>query len=161
MASSVDPRDDVSCFLQATQETMSSVEKISAQAGKRLVMLLNPQWRNVDDALDSASMRTGVIGNFASFLGGKGGSLRRLDELGYESVFTLEGYVCRGGNVRLTKRFDSDWAVFAERDAESGGGYLKVGTSKSRPIYKEVDDMLNEKGITMKYARDIGIAPKL
>lgn len=149
----------MSCFLQPTQETIDTVETISKQAGKRLVLLLNPQWRFADDALDAASRNDSFLGNFASFLGGKGNSLKRLDELGYENVFTLEGYVCRGGNIRLIKRFDSDWAVFAENDSASS--YIKVGTSTNRPTYQEVDQMLNDKGITLKYARDMGFAPKL
>lgn len=86
---------------------------------KRLVLLLNPQWRNIDDALDTASRQGGVLGSFASFLGGKGNSLKKLENLGFESVYTIEGYVCKGGNVRLMKRFDSDWIVFAENDSET------------------------------------------
>jgi hypothetical protein len=123
------------------------------------VTLLNPQWRIADDALDSASRSDGVFGNIASFLGGKGGSLKRLDAMGFESTFTLEGYVCRGGNIRLIKRFDSDWAVFAENDAATD--YILVGSSTSRPTYQDVDAMLEDKGISLKYARDIGMAPKL
>jgi hypothetical protein len=153
------PEEDVSCFVQPTQETVDAVESISKQAGGRLVTLMNPQWRITDDALDKASRSEGVFGNLASFLGGKGGSLRRLDEMGFESVYILEGYVCRGGNIRLMKRFDSDWFVFAENDA--GTEFIKVGTIESRPSYQDVDAMLEEKGISLKYARDIGLAPKL
>jgi hypothetical protein len=153
------PEDDVSCFVQPSQESIDAIESISGQAGKRLVALLNPQWRIADDALDKASKSEGAFGALASFLGGKGDALRRLDALGFESVYILEGYVCRGGNIRLIKRFDSDWAVFAENDAATD--YIKVGTSKTRPTYQEADAMLEDKGISLKYARDIGLAPKL
>ena len=81
--------------------------------------MVNPQWRNVDDALDSASKSEGVFGSIASFLGGKGNSLRRLAEVGFQEVYVVEGYVCKGGNVRLVKRFDSDWVIFAENDSET------------------------------------------
>lgn len=153
------PKDDVSCFVQPSQETIASIEAISNQAGSRLVALLNPQWRIVDDALDVASRSEGAFGKFASFLGGKGGSLRRLEELGYETVFVLEGYVCRGGNVRIVHRFDTEWEVFAENDAATD--YIRVGSMPERPSYQDVDKMLSEKGISLKYARDIGLAPKL
>lgn len=153
------PEDDVSCFVQPSQETIEAIESISGQAGNRLVALLNPQWRIADDALDSASRSEGVLGNLASFLGGKGNSLRRLEALGFEPTLTLEGYVCRGGNVRLVKRFDTEWAVFAENDAATD--YILVGTSEARPTYQDVDTMLSDKGISLKYARDIGLAPKL
>lgn len=160
MTESSTPANDVSCFVQPSQETIDGIEIISSQAGsQRLVALLNPQWRNVDDALDSASKGGGIFGNVASFLGGKGNSLKRLDAMGYQNVFAIEGYVCKGGNIRLVKRFDSDWVIFAENDSSTG--YVRVGTSSTRPTYQDVDAMLDAMGISLKYARDIGLAPKL
>ena len=153
------PKDDISCFVQPSQETVSAVEEISRQAGSRLVTLMNPQWRITDDALDQASRDEGVLGSLASFLGGKGSSLRRLDDLGFDNTYVLEGYVVRGGNVRIVKRFDSDWRVFAENDAATD--FIPVGSSECRPTYQDIDAMLEEKGISLKYARDIGLAPKL
>ena len=154
--------EDVSVFVQPNQESVDGIESISKQAGpNRLVALINPQWRIVDDALDVASRKTdSVFGKFASFLGGKGNSLRRLEEeMGFENVYVLEGYVCRGGNIRLIKRFDTDWYVFAENDA--GTDYIEVGSSVQRPTYQECDEMLDDNDISFKYARDIGLAPKL
>jgi len=152
--------DDVSCFVQPNQETIEGIEFITNQAGPdRVVVLMNPQWRIVDDALDSASKSGGVLGQFASFLGGKGGTLKRLDSMGFENIYVLEGYVCRGGNVRLIKKFDTDWFVFAEND--DGTDFIEVGISPQRPTYQEVDQMLDNNNITLKYARDIGLAPKL
>lgn len=159
MTQNTSPADDVSCFVQPSQETMDSIETIAGQAGDRLVMLLNPQWRFADDALDAASKDGGLFGSLASFLGGKGDTLKRLDEMQFENVFVIEGYVCKGGNIRFMKRFDSDWAVFAENDA--GTDFIKVGTFETRPTYQDVDAMLDAKGISLKYARDIGLAPKL
>jgi hypothetical protein len=154
-----DPKDDISCFVQPLQETVGAIETISEQAGDRLCVLMNPQWRNVDDALDSASKEEGLFGSLASFLGGKGNSLKRLEDAGYKEVFTIEGYVCKGGNVRLMKRFDSDWVAFAENDSETD--YIRLGDMKTRPSYQDVEKMLDDKGISLKYARDIGLAPKL
>lgn len=157
--SSVSAKDDISCFVQPTQEVIRSIESISTQAGERMVMLVNPQWRNIDDALDTASKSGGIFGSFASFLGGKGGVLNKLDDLGYQNTFCIEGYVCKGGNIRLVKQFDSDWVVFAENDSMTD--FVRVGTSKTRPTYQDCDKMLDDKGISLKYARDIGLAPKL
>jgi len=145
----VDAKDDVSCFVQPSQETVDYVEAISKQAGERLVMLLNPQWRSVDDALDASSKAGGFFGKLASSLGGKGGSMKRLDDLGYQAVFTIEGYVCKNRDIRLIKRFDSDWRVFAA-DAE-GQNYTPVGSSKERPTYQECDKMLGDAGIQLSY----------
>jgi hypothetical protein len=63
------PNEDVSCFVQPSQETVDAIETISRQAGGRLVALLNPQWRIADDALDSVSRSDSLFGNIASFLG--------------------------------------------------------------------------------------------
>mmetsp|Transcript_10930 Transcript_10930/g.21074 ORF Transcript_10930/g.21074 Transcript_10930/m.21074 type:complete len:393 (+) Transcript_10930:148-1326(+) len=157
---------DMCIFVQPTQEVVDTIEELSNQStspsnekSSPLIALLNPQWRNVDDALDVASKSDSLFGQFASFLGGKGSSLRRLDALGYRSTYTLEGYVCKGGNIRLIKRFDSDWIVFAEND--KGDEYVRVGEMVERPKYQDVEGMLEEKGVGYKYARDLGLAPKL
>jgi hypothetical protein len=57
------------------------------------------------------------------------------------------------------KRFDSDWVVFAENDSETN--FIRMGDMKVRPTYQDVEKMLDDKGISLKYARDIGLAPKL
>ena len=156
---------DVCVFVQPTQEVADVIENLSTKTAASssspppLIALLNPQWRNVDDALDSASKSGGVLGAFASFLGGKGSVLRRLETLGYRPTYTLEGYVCKGGNVRLIKRFDSDWIVFAEND--DGDRFARVGSMRDRPTYQDVERMLNDKGVGYKYARDLGMSPKL
>ncbi len=163
---------DMCVFVQPTQEVAEVIENLTTKTNKSsasssssssssspLIALLNPQWRNVDDALDSASKSGGILGAFASFLGGKGSVLRRLDELGYVPTYTLEGYVCKGGNVRLIRRYDSDWIVFAEND--DGDNYARIGSMRERPTYQDVERMLDDKGVGYKYARDLGMAPKL
>jgi len=162
--------NDMCVFVQPTQESVDVIENLSTKTASSspssstspsspLIALLNPQWRNVDDALDSASKSGGVIGAFASFLGGKGSVLRKLDALGYRPTYTLEGYVCKGGNVRLIKRYDSDWVVFAEND--DGTKFARVGSTRDRPTYQDVEKMLDDEGVGYKYARDLGMAPKL
>ena len=67
--------------------------------------------------------------------------------------------MCKGGNIRLIRRFDSDWQIFAEND--NGDKYVKVGSMEERPTYQDVEKLLDEKGVGYKYARDLGMAPKL
>lgn len=142
-----------SCFIQPSQETIDYVEPAAKKSG--LLLLLNPQWRLTDDAFDKASKEQGFFGSVASFLGGKGGALRRLDEMGFQAVYNLEGYICRGYNVRLVKRFDSDYVVFAEKETDK---FEKVGTkADGRPTYQEVEQMLVDQGYGYKYASDMGI----
>ena len=150
----------VTCWVQPTQENVDAVEETAEKVSKdQVVVLLNPQWRQVDDALDSASKGEGFLSNFASFLGGKGGTLKRMEAAGFQPVYSLEGYVCRGANVRLLQVLDSEWSIFCERDdAES---FIHVGTTPTRPTYQQVDELLQKSDIGFKFSRDIGMEPKL
>ena len=150
----------VSCWLQPTQECIDGIEESAKKAKEdQIVLLMNPQWRQVDDALDTYSKGEGFMANIASFLGGKGGSLKRLQEAGFQPVYSLEGYVCRGANVRLLQVLDSDWYVFCERD--DGETFINCGSTPSRPSYQQVDELLSSAGVTFKFSRDMGMEPKL
>lgn len=154
--------NSVSCYVQPTQELVQDVILDAAsktQKDNSTMVLLNPQWRQVDDALDSASAGNGFLSGLANMLGGKGGTLKRLAEAGFAPVYSLEGYVCRGSNVRLLKVLDSEWNVFCERDNLES--FVRVGCSSQRPTYQEVEAMLDKSEIGYKYARDIGLQPKL
>ena len=61
--------------------------------------------------------------------------------------------------MRLLKKFNSDWHVFAESDA--GDQFVTLGSMPARPTYQDVLKMLDDKGVGYKYARDLGMAPKL
>jgi len=148
----------VTCWIQPTQELVDQYVQ-SAKSDDGVVVLMNPQWRVVDDALDTASKGEGLFAGLASFLGGKGGVMKQLSEAGYSAVYTLEGYVCRGANVRLLQTYGSDWQVFCERD--DGETFIDVGKSPTRPSYQDVEELLNKADIGYKYARDIGLQPKL
>ena len=61
---------------------------------------------------------------------------------------SLEGYVCKGGNVRLIKRFDSDWIVFAKNN--DGDAFARVGSMEDRPTCQDVENVGRE-GVGYKY----------
>jgi hypothetical protein len=136
----------VTCWVQPTQEVVPDMERMaqSPQYSNSTIVLLNPQWRNMDDALDTASQGEGFLANVASFLGGKGNSLKRLQAAGFQPVYTLEGYVCRNTNIRLLHVFDSDWQVFAERN--NGESFWYCGSTPTRPSYQQVDSLLKQTG---------------
>jgi Domain of unknown function (DUF1995) len=142
-----------SCFVQPSQETVDDYVNEQVNQGG-LVLLFNPQWRLTDDVFDQASKEGGFFGQMASFLGGKGNTLKRLDDLNFKSVYSFEGYVCRGYNARMVKRFDSDYVVFCEK---SNSNYERVGTMPGRPTYQEVEKMLIDKGYGLKYADKMGL----
>ena len=153
------------CYVQPTQEIVDEYVNAALQPQKQeqLLILLNPQWRQVNDALDEASTSNTnpFLSSFASFLGGKGNTLKRIKEAGYVPVYTLEGYVCRGANVRLLQMGYNTtvYNVYVERD--DNVSYLPIGSWPERPTYQQVDTMLQNANIGYKYARDIGLQPKL
>jgi hypothetical protein len=154
--------DTVSVWLQPTQENVEAIcERTTRKENENdMVVVMNPQWRLVDDALDTASKgETGFFSALAAYLGGKGDSLAQLADTGFKPVYSLEGYICRGSNVRLLQVNDSDWAVFCERD--DGMSYISVGSAPTRPNYQQVEAMLNDSDIGPKYARDMGFSKKL
>ncbi len=160
MTECADPSEDAIAFVQPSQETIDAVRDLSGQAKDRLVMMMNPQWRDVDDALDTASKSGGIFASLAGFLGGKGGTLKTLDELNFKPTYTFEGYICKGSNIRLLKTWETEYHVFIEKD--DSDEYLFVGCAgEQRPSYQDVDKMLTDKGITVRFARDIGMADKL
>lgn len=57
---------------------------------------------------------------------------------------SLEGCVCKGGNVRLIKRFDSDWIVFAKNN--DGDAFTRVGSMEDRPTCQDVENVGQERG---------------
>ena len=156
----------VTVYLQPTQEVANDMVELLERSSSTstdkdgITLLLNPQWRQVDDALDSASKGTGFLSGLANFLGGKGGTLQRLAVANFVPVYNLEGYVCRGSNIRLLQVLDSDWAVFCQRD-DNAEAFIAVGTHPTRPTYQLVESMLNQAGISYKYSRDMGWEPKL
>jgi Domain of unknown function (DUF1995) len=154
----------VQCYVQPTQEIVDVyVSAAQKNDPEQIIILLNPQWRQVNDALDTASSSNSnpFLSSFASFLGGKGNTLKQIADVGYRPVYTLEGYVCRGANIRLLQRgYDNTvYHVFCERD--DGESFIPVGTCPERPTYQQVEALLKEANIGYKYARDIGLQPKL
>lgn len=148
----------VQCFVQPTQELVDDVvvDAAAKASQDQLVVLMNPQWRQVDDALDTYSQGEGFLSGLASFLGGKGATLKRLKEAGFEPVYTLEGYVCRGRNVRLLKILDSEWSIYYEDENDR---FVSVGQlpKAKRPTYQDVDELMSQAGLSLGYARDMGL----
>lgn len=139
----------IRCFVQPSTE---SIDYVESENKEDLVVLVNPQWRSTDDWFDGVSKQDTLFGKMATFLGGKGGVLKQLEEMDYENVYTFEGYICRGYKIRLLKRFDSDWGVFCEQ----GNGFMKVGTVEDeRPSYQQVEKFLDDAGIGFKYAEQM------
>ena len=144
-----DEEEEITCYVQPLQETVPTIlRNMKDGSNKGLTVLVNPQWRLVDDALDSASQMDGFLGSLASFLGGKGGVLKQLVDADFQNTYTLEGYVCKGRNVRLLKTFNSKWTIWAETDNSTNRNpeFKLIGTSSSndRPSYQDIESMFDD-----------------
>jgi hypothetical protein len=64
--------------------------------------------------------------------------------LGYWPTYTLEGYVRKGGEkVRLMKRFDSNWIVFAKNN--NGDKFACIDNVRDQSTYQDVERMMYDK----------------
>jgi hypothetical protein len=95
------PRDDVSAFCQPSSETVDAVRQVCASAGPRLVLLVNPQWRETSDAYDTLGGRGGLLGRVGNFLGGTSGARADMAELGFQDAYLVQQFVVRGDDCQV------------------------------------------------------------
>ena len=82
------PADDVSILVQPSVEVEGAIKQVCDSAGNRLVVMVNPQYRESDDTLDYISKSGGLFSNLAGFLGGKAKFVKMLDdEIGFVDTF--------------------------------------------------------------------------
>ena len=53
-------KDDCVGLVQPSAERLETIRTLSAQSGERLLMLVNPQWKERDDPLDALSRKAGL-----------------------------------------------------------------------------------------------------
>ena len=152
VAEAAEARLDASAFVQPSLETQKAIEDVAAAAGPRLVLMVNPQFRDSDDTLDFLASKAGFLGQLGGFLGGKAQFTKRMDELGFVDVFSLQEYVTTGTQVRIFLSYPHDWQIFAlsDRDDEPA---VKLGESKERPDYNVIAEVLAANKIEPKIAQ--------
>ncbi len=107
------PRDDVSAFCQPSPESVDAVRQVCSSAGPRLVLLVNPQWRETRDAYDTLGGRGGLLGRVGNFLGGTSGAQAALADLGFEDVYLVQQFVVRGDDCQIVWAYPyPNWAVY-------------------------------------------------
>jgi hypothetical protein len=70
-AQSSQPQDDCVAVVQPMAESLKTIRQISSDAGRRPMLLVNPQWKERDDPLDALSRKGGLLGMMGNFMGGK------------------------------------------------------------------------------------------
>lgn len=150
--------DDVSALVQPSSEQLSNIQAICKSANGRLVLMVNPQYRDSDDTMDFIASKGGLFGSMASYLGGKAKFVQALDDLGFETTFAYEQYVIRGSEMKYLFVFGQKWQIFITDD---DGEALRIGESVSRPDYNSIDAFLEKNLVAAKALRDLGTAPRL
>uniref|UniRef100_A0A7S0HG21 DUF1995 domain-containing protein n=1 Tax=Hanusia phi TaxID=3032 RepID=A0A7S0HG21_9CRYP len=151
-------RDDIFAFCQPSTESMDDIRKVVKSAGPRLVLAVNPQWRETMDGYDLLGKQDGLLGRIGNFLGGTSGARKELAELEFEDTFLLQQYVVRGSDCQIMKCYpSSSWFVFSRNDE---GKDVFVGKQETRPSYQDIERLLEEKGVAAKWARDAGLSKK-
>merc|ERR1719331_2434722 len=115
-----------------------------------MVLIINPQWRERDDPLDALSRQGGVIGSIGNFLGGKAGTEKALDDMGFRYVYTISAYSCRGSSIFLQLAYPYGWTVFYKQ-GEEDLKWKPLMVSETRPTYKEVENALIEADVPFRF----------
>ena len=128
-AQSSKPEDDGVAFVQPMGESLATITKLSNEAGKRPLMLVNPQWKERDDPLDALSRKGGLLGMMGNFMGGKAALEAELETIGFTDVYTLAEYVCRGSRICLQLSYPNGWTAFYRKnDGEDAANFECVLT---------------------------------
>eukprot|EP00281_Chroomonas_sp_CCMP1168_P029838 CAMPEP_0206236518 /NCGR_PEP_ID=MMETSP0047_2-20121206/13761_1 /ASSEMBLY_ACC=CAM_ASM_000192 /TAXON_ID=195065 /ORGANISM="Chroomonas mesostigmatica_cf, Strain CCMP1168" /LENGTH=324 /DNA_ID=CAMNT_0053660865 /DNA_START=139 /DNA_END=1113 /DNA_ORIENTATION=- len=152
------PKDDVSAFCQPSGEQLDTIKKVCDSAGPRLVLIVNPQWRETDDSYDQLAQKQGFLGQLANFVGGTSGLKKQISGMGFEDAYLLQQYVVRGDDCQIVKAYPfKEWYAYTEDDS---GKVICLGRQAERPTYQDISKMFEDKGVAMRWAREAGIGKK-
>jgi len=155
MAQYSQAKDDVSAFVQPNTEVIDSVAQICKSAGPRLVLIVNPQWRETADGYDLLGSKEGLLGQIGNFLGGTAGARKEVSDLGFEDTYLIQQYVVRGDDCQIIKAFPyPNWVVYTSTD---DGKKVMLGEQATRPTYQDIEALLEAKGVSAKWAREAGL----
>ena len=150
MAESAKPEDDGVAFVQPMTESLQTIRKISTDAGKRPMLLVNPQWKERDDPLDALSRKSGFLGALGNALGGKAAMEGELSAMGFIATYTLSEYVCRGSRICLLLSYPYAWSAFY-RNAETDGWEPLLSGEEDRPTYQQIEAALIDQDVPFRF----------
>lgn len=119
---------------------VKDIEAIDEAMGKRLFLLVNPFWRNLE------SWGINLLAP-----GAKKQAENVIFKRGYDETYCLLRFSCRGEEVVALKAYPYDWQIFAyrEEDYAIGGvpieAAIRLGSSKEEPNTERITDLLNQR----------------
>ena len=143
--------DDCVGLVQPSTERLTTIKKLSTDCGpKRMLMLVNPQWKERDDPLDALSRKEGLAGMLGNFLGGKASTEAELARLDFRDVYTLATYRCRGSLIYLQLAYPNGWTAFYRQGVEDETWKPLIAGVDARPTYQEVEQALQDQGVPFR-----------
>lgn len=133
---------DVQALVFANTDTkyINDIETIDKAMGKRLFLLVNPFWRNLD------SWGYNLLAP---------GAKKKAEEIifnrGYDETYCVLRFSCRGEEVVALKAYPYDWQIFAYREEgyEIGGVQMettiRLGSSREEPNSAFITELLNQR----------------
>jgi hypothetical protein len=120
---------------------IKDIETIDEAMGKRLFLLINPFWRNLD------SWGINLLA-----LGAKQKAEEVIFNRGYNETYSLLRFSCRGEECVALKAYPYDWQLYAYREDEDNyiGGVpmetaIRLGSSKEEPSTELITELLNQR----------------
>ena len=140
LAQGATPQEDAACVVFAGTDQMDQLTKVDTMASGRLLCLLNPQFKRLED--------------FSLWQRGKAKSA--YFERGYETTFAFEELACRGEDVKLIGEYGYGWRAFVFLSDENiEGTPLHDGYLPERPEYKWLEKQINEQHPSPRWARNL------
>jgi len=149
-AQSKEPRDDAVALVQPSAERLATIRKLGQDAGERLLLLVNPQWKERDDPLDALSRKGGFLGALGNFMGGKAALEEELKASNFVDLYTLAEYVCRGSRIVLHLSYPYGWTA-SYRNADTTGWVPLFSGAPNRPTYQEIEAALVEADVPFRF----------
>jgi len=135
--------DDVACVLFAGCDQIDQLARVDAMADGRLLCLLNPQFRRVED--------------FSLWQRGK--ARTAFFDRGFETTYAFEEFACRGEDVKMIFEYGLGWRAYVLLDDSSVEGVpLHEGCLPERPDYAWLERQINERHPEPRWSRLLGVA---
>ena len=119
----------------------NDIEAIDKAMGKRLFLLVNPFWRNLE------SWGINILAP-----GAKKKAKEIIFDKGYDETYSLLRFSCRGEECVALKAYPYDWQIYAYREDEdnifAGAAMettIRLGSSKDEPSSEYVTALLNDR----------------
>ena len=136
------PAEDAACVLFVGCDQMDQLAKVDKMASGRLLCLINPQFKRLED--------------FS--LWQRGRAKAAYFDQGYEVAYAFEEFACRGEDLKLCCEYGLGWRAFVLLEDGAEPMALHEGALPERPEYKWLEAQINEQHPQPRWMRMMNVA---